>query len=219
MSKIGDYMDEIDGIDMQIRNLKYNANQPPKGVVISCLTGLVIGYVGFSGITMMILMRFPSIRAGMFSYIGMVGMIGMVVGAIIGARIPKIASKKEHAELNKKIENLKQRRESLENEWVSILSPHWDKVRSIVPENYASPLFIQMAYGYLTNGRADSMKEAINLFEEEQHRNRMEQGIKDMQEQYQQEMENVHSKMAELENRVRWAEHTARVADDLAHPF
>lgn len=63
------------------------------------------------------------------------------------------------------------------------------------------------------------MKEAINLFEAEQHRNRLEQGMADMQAQYQQEIDNMQSKMAELENRVRWAEHEASVANDYAHPY
>lgn len=54
-------------------------------------------------------------------------------------------------------------------------------------------------YVYITSGRADSMKEAVNLFEDEQHRNRMEQGMADMQAQYQAEIESMSNKMEELE--------------------
>lgn len=43
------------------------------------------------------------------------------------------------------------------------------------------------------------MKEAVNLFEDEQHRNRMEQGMADMQAQYQAEIESMSNKMEELE--------------------
>ena len=97
------------------------------------------------------------------------------------------------------IEQCNQKRKAAEDKWISILSPHWDRVKRIVPETYSSPLFVQTAYVYITSGRADSMKEAVNLFEDEQHRNRMEQGMADMQAQYQAEIESMSNKMEELE--------------------
>ena len=47
-------------------------------------------------------------------------------------------------------------------------------VISIIPEQYRYPLATNYIYEVLSNGRADSMKEALNLYEEQLHRWKME---------------------------------------------
>lgn len=220
MKKVGVYMNEVDRLDMQIRNLKSRYSQPKGANLMDGIKGWGMGFLVTTIICGIFWNTLPiSVLKVLYPLFLLLILIGMVAGTIIGLKKAKGSVKKEDAELLAQIEQYKQKRKASEDKWISILSPHWDRVKRIIPEAYASPLFVQTAYDYLTNGRADSMKECINLFEEEQHRNRMEQGIADMQAQYQAEIENMNNKVAELENRVRWAEHEASVANDIAHPF
>lgn len=220
MSKVGEYMNEVDRLDIQIRNLKVRYNQPKGATLMDGIKGWGMGFLGATIVSGIFWNTLPlSILKVIYPFFLLLVLVGMVAGTIIGLKRAKGSGKKKDAELLAQIEQCKQKRKAAEDKWISILAPHWDKVRSIVPEAYASPLFVETAYNYLVNGRADSMKEAINLFEAEQHRSRMEQSMADMQAQYQAEIESMSNKMAELENRVRWAEHEARVADELAHPF
>lgn len=50
----------------------------------------------------------------------------------------------------------------------------------VVPENYRYLMAVECMYGYFVNRRADSLKEAINLYEEELYRMRQEQRSEQM---------------------------------------
>ena len=220
MKKVGVYLDEVDRMDMQIRNLKSRYSQPKGATLMDGVKGWGMGFLGATIICGIFWNTLPvSFLKVLYPIFLLLVLGGMVAGTIIGLKKAKESGKNEDAELLAQIEQCKQKRKAAEDKWISILSPHWDRVKRIVPEAYASPIFVETAYNYLVNGRADSMKEAINLFEAEQHRNRMEQSMAEMQAQYQAEIESMSNKMTELENRVRWAEHEASVANDLAHPF
>lgn len=54
------------------------------------------------------------------------------------------------------------------------LVDHLDLVFGFIPEQYRNSGAIQYICSYLENGRADSLKEALNLFEEELHRMKVE---------------------------------------------
>ena len=99
-----------------------------------------------------------------------------------------------------------------EQDMLNEISPHWDKVLSVVPKDYATPTCINSIYNYLVNGRADSMKEALNLFEEEQHRWRLEANQQKMYEEYQQELQTMKDIQADMEARVSNAEWMSKVA-------
>lgn len=111
---------------------------------------------------------------------------------------------------------MEQEYEKTEQEMYAELAPHWQKIQAVIPQDYIAPMFAREAYGYLVNGRADSMKEAINLFEEEQHRWRMEQGQQQMYEQYQTEIRSLQQVTKELEQRVSAAEVEAMNASAIA---
>lgn len=112
----------------------------------------------------------------------------------------------------KELEKCKISLEETEKAMIAELSPHWGKVLDIVPEDYATPLCVKRIYSYLTNGRADGLKEALNLFEEEQHRWRMEEGQRQMYEQYQYELQNIKEMQAEMNIRITNAEMAANSA-------
>ena len=199
MNQVGEYLDEIDGLDERIRSLNVKLNRPKKAT----LRDMILGWGGglFCGLMIgAMLMRILPRSLGMLALKlnAIFALAGMVAGVYFMIKLERKKGDKENAELQSQIDKCKKRCEEAEQEWISLLSPHWDKVKSIVPEAYATPYFVQQAYDYLVNGRADSMKEAINLFEEEQHRLQMEQNMQNVVEQ--------------LEQRVAWAEQEARIA-------
>ncbi|WP_034444865.1 hypothetical protein [Butyrivibrio sp. AE2032] len=58
---------------------------------------------------------------------------------------------------------------------IAEISPYWDQISDYVPTNYQNSFAVSSFCSYLQNGRASNLKEAINLYEEELHRYRMEQ--------------------------------------------
>lgn len=119
---------------------------------------------------------------------------------------------KENTAKIQEIERRKNEYAQAEQEMIAELTPHWDKIQAVIPQDYVSPLFVRTVYGYLVNERADSMKEAINLFELEQHQWRMEENQQQMYVQYQTEINNMKDIINGLETRMANAEYEASVA-------
>lgn len=102
--------------------------------------------------------------------------------------------------------------EEAEENMLKDIAPDWDKVLSVIPRDYATPTCIYSVYNYLVNGRADTLKEALNLFEEEQHRWRVEANQQKMYDEYQQELQTMKDVQASMEARVANAEWMSKVA-------
>lgn len=73
----------------------------------------------------------------------------------------------------KDLENVINRSDELKESIKAILYEK-NEIISIIPEKYRYPLAANFFTEVLENGRADSMKEAMNLFEEQLHRWKME---------------------------------------------
>lgn len=136
----------------------------------------------------------------------------IVVGIKINLKISKQLFEQKKEPWRQELVRREQEYEQVEQEMLAELAPHWQKIQAVIPQDYIAPMFVRAAYGYLVNGRADTMKEAVNLFEEEQHRWRMEQGQQQMYEQYQTEIRSLGEATEELERRVSAAEYDASVA-------
>lgn len=144
--------------------------------------------------------------------LGILGWSALIACIVFWIRRSKQLHIKRNAEKEQEIEKRKKEYEKAEQEMIAELAPHWSKIQAVVPQDYISPLFVRTVYGYLVNGRADSMKEAINLFEVEQHRWRMEENQQQMYEQYQTEINNMKEVINCLESRVASAEYEASAA-------
>ena len=55
-----------------------------------------------------------------------------------------------------------------------IISVWWDQIQTFVPPNYRYSTAVYKFCDYLNNSRANNIKDAVNLYEEEMHRMRME---------------------------------------------
>jgi len=115
--------------------------------------------------------------------------------------------KEQLAEEQIKYEQLEKETERLEEERNQAIAPFLNRLYELVPTKYAVPWVIQMLYEYLENGRADDMKEAVNLFEEEIRREREE---KEFYARVQAELEQKEKELEELRDRLGVAERSVQ---------
>lgn len=88
---------------------------------------------------------------------------------------------------NEKREKLQKHIANYEQELQKLIEQHGDWITEVLPANYAYFYCAEKIYGYLKNGRADSLKEALNLYEAELNQMQVQQ----MQQQIQQLQEEV----------------------------
>lgn len=136
--------------------------------------------------------------------------IGAVVDWMIWGKIHQMRKEKLKAEMDQWEADYREEEAKL----AETLSPYRNQILEVVPEKYAVPAVVECLYDYLINGRADSMKEAINLFEEEQHRRQMEQNQEDFMNACARELTVMQEAQAQLEQRVRNAEARANIAEE-----
>lgn len=136
----------------------------------------------------------------------------IAIGIAIDWTLSKKHRERQKEKIKQEIEYWQKEYEAENEELVKVLAPHWEHILEIVPQKYAVPFIIRHIHSYLIDDRADSMKEAINLFEEEQHRWRMEASQRQMQAEYQRELEAMQEAQKRLEHRVLVAEHDAMAA-------
>jgi len=77
------------------------------------------------------------------------------------------------------------------------------QIKEVIPEDYASPSVIYKLHEYLRNQRADTLKEAINLYELEQHQQRVEETQKAIEEETYangQKLDELKQRVVNLEN-------------------
>lgn len=87
---------------------------------------------------------------------------GIVTGAIGGP----IERKKTQNNLPNRLKEI----EELYNKYNAIANDKCWEILELIPENYRNEIAVKKIGEYLRDGRADSMKEAINLYEEEKLR-------------------------------------------------
>lgn len=204
MDKLEKYMQTMTSYQNRISHLN-NVTNGTKPFFF--MTDAAIGII-FGGVIWMSIKDFLGVSWNTFMLLFICAGIGAAVNMKAANYIWGLTKTGQKQELEKCKKNL----EETEKAMVSELSPHWGKVLSVVPEDYATPLCVKRIYSYLTNGRADDLKESLNLFEEEQHRWRMEEGQRQMYEQYQYELQNIKEMQAEMNMRITNAEMAANSA-------
>ena len=105
------------------------------------------------------------------------GVISIVVGFV--ARGAFLKNLKEHPYSPEFIQQETIINQNMQNELNAvkqIYANNWELIEYF-PNDYRYSYAIEQIYKILLNGRADSMKEALNIFEEDCHRRRMEQQL------------------------------------------
>lgn len=180
------FMREFDDLDAKIGNYKNKIKQDQKllkskdqtGFIVCLIIGVVL--VPFFATIMMLLLRIGEVSAAIAG-------IGIFLGYLIIATLVIICVYAlESSGYKNKTKKLNEEIARLQKE-IAIMEPRLEKVFDIlaerivvVPENYRYLMAVECMYAYFVNRRADSLKEAINLYEEELYRMRQEQRSEQM---------------------------------------
>lgn len=112
------------------------------------------------------------------------------------------SGKKRVTEQQEALVRLKAEYSEIENKFNREITPHMQKIYAIFPRDYAYPNTIKQLYTYLVNRRADNLKEAINLFEQERQQTQQQQILNS----YGEQLATMQRNQQQLEQRVAEAE-------------
>lgn len=129
--------------------------------------------------------------------------IGLVVGIFICKKMNLIGKMdKQNAERQQQLEieaaKVEVVRKNTAQEIYDFLQPYYEWMTSIIPERYAYTYCVEKLREYLVLGRADNVKEAINLYETELHQMRMQQQMDAMMEEVQEQSRQIYALRQEV---------------------
>lgn len=119
-----------------------------------------------------------------------------------------IKSKRDLAVMQNNLPRVKAEYAEVEKQFAREVTANLPKIYAVIPQTYAYPYAIKQIYSYLANCRADNLKEAINLFEQEQQQKEQKAKMDALGNQLTQ----VQKTQDELEQRVAGAEFQASQA-------
>lgn len=204
--KLEGHLEKMSQIENYIANLDAQINAPRR---FSLFTDVAIGAIVIPTVLINVVAKVLTLQP---ATVGKMYFFFMIAGGVLNFYVSgKIRDKgKDGARRDRTIWQKKY--EEAEENMLKDIAPDWDKVLSVIPQDYATPTCIYSVYNYLVNGRADTLKEALNLFEEEQHRWRVEANQQKMYDEYQQELQTMKDVQASMEARVANAEWMSKVA-------
>lgn len=129
--------------------------------------------------------------------------IGLAVGIFICKKMNLIGKMdKQNAERQQQLEveaaKVEVVRKNTAQEIYDFLQPYYEWMTSIIPEKYAYTYCVEKLREYLVLGRADNLKEAINLYETELHQMRMQQQMDAMMEEVQEQSRQIYALRQEV---------------------
>lgn len=204
--KLEGHLEKMSQIENYIANLDAQINAPRR---FNLFTDVAIGAIVIPTVLINVVAKVLTLQP---ATVGKMYFFFMIAGGVLNFYVSgKIRDKgKDGARRDRTIWQKKY--EEAEENMLKDIAPDWDKVLSVIPQDYATPTCIYSVYNYLVNGRADTLKEALNLFEEEQHRWRVEANQQKMYDEYQQELQTMKDVQASMEARVANAEWMSKVA-------
>lgn len=109
----------------------------------------------------------------------------------------------EYPELKQKYEKLTKSYEEYQRTYPIEYPGLVRRIQEVIPEHYAQPYIIFKLYEYMKNQRADTLKDAINLYELEQHQQRVEETQRAIEEETlanRRQLEEINQRIINLEN-------------------
>ena len=136
--------------------------------------GILVAVIIYAILGLIIESIFGSVKFGALILI-------LAIGTFAGVKVNGIVMKKFQEqpfspEFIQQETTLNQNMQSELNAVKQIYADNWELIEYF-PNDYRYSYAIEQIYKILLNGRADSMKEALNIFEEDCHRRRMEQQL------------------------------------------
>ncbi len=163
---------------------------------------LVICFL-FGGILLLPIEWFTDKKITLPFYIVFVSILTVILSIVLICR-----SLKDNAVMKGNLPKLKAEYDEIQNRFQREVKPYMPQIYAIFPKNYADPYTIKKLYSYLVNQRADNMKEAINLLEQERYQQDQQRQL----DAFDQQIADMQRNQKELEQRVADAEFEANQA-------
>lgn len=133
---------------------------------------------------------------------GLFGLVLACVPAIYGyVKVHKKVGEFFNKADDEKREKLQKHIGHYEQELQKLIEQHGEWILEVLPEKYAYFYCAEKLYSYLKNGRADSLKEALNLYESELNQMQVQQ-LQQQVEQLQTEVAYATQKAADAESAI-----------------
>lgn len=170
--KIGNYQNAINNCENKIRRLKSK-----KVVILASIIFVLLAFLLFCPVsiitTIIVRSLFPN-SDYMQPISGLIAGTLVSVGLIIiGIAIDVISNIVRKRKIAAELDEATKENERLLNEFQFLLTENEEKIK-IVPKGYFYPMAIEYFIEVFGNGRAESWKNAMDLFEEQVHRWRIE---------------------------------------------
>jgi len=160
LGKVGPNIVKLEKLEKEYAKCKRDVvTYKPVPVSAQIIIALIMG-LGCAGVAFAVL-----IGLGALGVLGSFIIFILVCGAVMA--IFKLFFQQKYETANRRIAEINRDRKLL---W----EPIYDDVLKYIPQDYVYGIALDRMYGYFVNGRVSSLKEAINLYEEEMHRLRME---------------------------------------------
>ncbi len=189
----------IKPIQTQINELK-NDTAPKHNIIFDYLIAFLLADI---------IVFYPLVGVTKNFYVSLItGLISTVILGTLIFIIRKAGDKRrvvKHAEMiNNKISKLNQEI-LVHTDEISKIYNEYFNIFSLIPPDYRESGKVTHLCSILENQRADTLKEALNVFEEDMHRQAMQAGQRQ-----------IMNQQMQLEQRVRYAEEMAYQAQQLA---
>lgn len=183
------------------------------------LWGLLVIFCGFisfvmvGGVVLPFLMPPENLKV---DYLFKLALIGTALTGIIYTIIFIVRAKKKKKKNNEFIEQTIAAEISMKNQQVSTIQWCQEELKKVdfIPKEYQYGIAMDFFYAVLNNGRAENLKDCMNLYEEQVHRWKMERSMTNFQ-----NMQAVqNARMNAMERELKWTKATADAAF-IAHLF
>ena len=194
----------VDKEEIIKRNCQQKRNNAVSSMKVMCVAAPVVSFIVFFILNFEVILKHPPF------------IVKLMVLAVIALPVYYFHSYFKPVN-EKKFEEImleeNQLVEEIKSEQTNAIAPYWNEITECIPPKYQYSFAVNAFCSYLQNCRASNLKEAINLYEEEMHRNRMEQMQSEML--HQQKYQTALAAVSAVAN-VATAINTASAASSLA---
>lgn len=173
LQKIEEHYKRCLQLQKQIETAEKNSDFMVLKLVVSIPAGIILGYIVFAFVFVLLgkdfLDQFPSEIILLLIFFGMV-QFGIGIYLLMHFSLKGVFKKNTEKNVNK----LKVQIDENQKAYYDLSQIIYPTLKRYLPEDYWYSQAVSSIAGYFRTGRASTIKEALNLYEEEMHRLRME---------------------------------------------
>lgn len=146
----------INELNFNIRN-----EEPTFSNIMAMAFISILCCFSFDGIVFLMIKLSSSIKITFLFYFVFSSILAIILTIVFVAR-----GKRNAAIRRNTLFHIQEKHEDLKRQFANEVTANLPDIYAIIPQNYAYPNVIKQLYSYLKEHRADTLKEAINLYEE-----------------------------------------------------